>query len=262
MKINEVKCKTALSKSTLPGLDYSLNPYRGCQHACAYCYVPNVIRIERQSWGKFVDVKTNIPNVLSKELKNKIPGVVGISTVTDPYQPIEKKYKLTRYCLEQLLRYDFPVSILTKSDLVKRDIDLISNFSEIEVMLSIGTLNETERKILEPYASSISSRLNTLKHFSNSGAKTSIFFGPIYPSISTDDISQTISEFIDSGISEIMIDKLNLKPGIIKNIERVLQDNPDILLKFTRNLKHPPYYPNLKTEIKKYSNKVRIVDAF
>ena len=90
MKITEVECKTALSKSNLPGLDYSLNPYRGCQHSCAYCYVPNVLRIKRNNWGKFVDVKTNIPNVLSNELRKKKPGVVAISTVTDPYQAVEK----------------------------------------------------------------------------------------------------------------------------------------------------------------------------
>ena len=98
MKINEVKCKSALSLSALPGLNYSLNPYRGCQHNCAYCYVPNVLRIKRTEWGNFVDVKINIPLVLSKELKIKKSGVVGISTVTDPYQPVEKKYMLTRYC--------------------------------------------------------------------------------------------------------------------------------------------------------------------
>ena len=163
MKITEVNCKTALSKSMLPGLDYSLNPYRGCEHGCAYCYVPNVLRIERNSWGSFVEVKTNIPNVLSKELKNKKPGVVGISTVTDPYQPIENKYKLTRYCLEQLLIHDFPISFLTKSKLILRDIDLISKFSNAEVMFSIATINDSERKILEPYASSIQDRLKAMK---------------------------------------------------------------------------------------------------
>ena len=97
MEIKKINCKSALSASRLPGLSYSLNPYRGCQHNCAYCYVPNVLRIKRDLWGDFIDVKTNIPIILSKELKKKKPGVVGLSTVTDPYQPIESKYKLTRY---------------------------------------------------------------------------------------------------------------------------------------------------------------------
>ena len=227
MRINEIKCKTALSKSTLPGLDYSLNPYRGCQHNCAYCYVPNVLRIERKDWGSFVDVKTNIPVVLSKELKKKKPGIAGISTVTDPYQPIENKYKLTRYCLEQLLRYDFPISILTKSDLVVRDIDLISKFSDSEVMVSIGTLNDSERKILEPGSSPIESRLNALKEFSDIGIKTGIFFGPVYPTVKKDDLSEIITRFSDAGAQEIMVDKFNLKTGILKNLKEKSPENID-----------------------------------
>ena len=167
MKITEVECKSALSSSSLPGLDYSLNPYRGCQHNCAYCYVPNVLRISRLEWGGFVEIRKNMPLILAKELKNKKSGVVGISTVTDPYQPMEKKYNLTRYCLEQLLIHDFPVFIQTKSKLVLRDLDLISKFSNAEIMFSIGTLNEDERKILEPGASSINDRLNTLKKCSD-----------------------------------------------------------------------------------------------
>ena len=221
MKIREVKCKSALSSSSLPGLDYSLNPYRGCQHNCAYCYVPNVLRIQRKEWGSFVEVKTNIPVVLSKELKKKKPGVVGLSTVTDPYQPIEKKYHLTRYCLEQLLKYDFPTHIQTKSNLVTRDLDIISKFSKAEVMFSIGSLNEKEIRILEPYSSSIEDRLNAMKKCEESGIKTTVFFGPIYPNIKTSEISKMIDSFIRHGATEIMIDKLNLKPGIKKNVAEV-----------------------------------------
>lgn len=236
MRIREIKCKTALSKSLLPGLDYSLNPYRGCQHSCAYCYVPNVLRIKRQEWGGFVDCKTNIPLVLSKELKKKKPGVVGISTVTDPYQPVEKKYRLTRYCLEQLLRYDLPVNIQTKSSLVVRDINLISKFSDAEVMMSIGTLNETERRLLEPYTSPIKDRLNTLREYSNMGVKTSVFFGPVYPTIQLENIPKVIDAFIDHGASEIMIDKFNFKPGIWENIELKLSSDKKLKNVFKKNL--------------------------
>ena len=220
MKITETKCKTALSPSRLPGLDYSLNPYRGCMHKCAYCYVPNVLRVRRDEWGDFVNVKTNIPNVLAKELRNKKPGTVGISTVTDPYQPVEKKYKLTRYCLEQLLRVDFPICIQTKSDIVIRDIDIISKFSKPEVMISIATLNDSERKIFEPNASSITNRLDALKIYSDAGIKTSIFFGPVYPTIKIKDIPNIIDIFVEHGVKEILIDKFNLKPGILPVLKK------------------------------------------
>jgi DNA repair photolyase len=229
MKIREINCKTALSQSSLPGLVYSLNSYRGCQHNCAYCYVPNVLRIPRDDWGLFVDVKTNIPAVLSKELKNKKPGTVGISTVTDPYQPIENKYKLTRYCLEQLLKYDFPVCIQTKSSLVTRDIDLITKFSKAEVMFSIGTLNDTERKMLEPYSSSIDERLAAMKTCSDASIKTTVFFGPVYPTIKLENLKKIINIFIENGAKEIMVDKFNLKPEIFEILERKFPNQKELI---------------------------------
>lgn len=264
MEINEVYCKTALSKSNLPGLDYSLNPYTGCQHNCAYCYVPNVLRINREKWGSFVNVKTNIPVVLSKELKRKKTGIVGISTVTDPYQPVEKKHQLTRYCLKQLVIHDFPVCIQTKSKLVLRDIDLISRFSSAEVMMSIGTLNDDERKILEPFSSSIPERLDVLKQFSDIGVKTSVFFGPIYPTIKIEDLPKIVDVFTRHGASEIMIDKFNLKPGIKENIENVIKN--DFFKKsfyenvFDKNV----FFEKVKEEIYKISRSknIRIVSAF
>ena len=130
MNIKFIKCKSALSISKLPGLDYSLNPYVGCQHNCVYCYAPNVLKIDRINWGNIIGIKSNIPVILSKELKKKKIGIIGISTVTDPYQPIEKKYKLTRYCLDQLIKYDFPIHIQTKSSIINRDIDIISKISK------------------------------------------------------------------------------------------------------------------------------------
>jgi len=237
MEIKEIECKTALSKSNLPGLDYSLNPYRGCQHGCAYCYVPNVLRIPRKEWGCFVDVKTNIPVILSKELKKKKPGVISISTVTDPYQPAEKKYELTRFCLEQLLRYDFPIHIQTKSKLVIRDLDIISKFSDKEIMFSIATLDDNERKALEPYSSSIDDRLIAMKKCTDEGIKTTVFFGPVYPTIKIEDLEKIIDTFIKNGAKEIMIDKLNLKPGIFENVIRFL-----------------PAYSNLINDSNNYKN--------
>jgi len=252
MKIKEIKCKTALSKSKLPGLDYSLNPYRGCQHNCAYCYVPNVLKIPREEWGIFVDVKTNIPNILSKELGKKQKGTVGISTVTDPYQPIEKKYRLTRFCLEQLLIHDFPVCIQTKSDLVLRDIDIISKFSNAEVMFSIGTMDDSERKILEPSSKTIKERLNAMERISNMGIKTSVFFGPIYPTIKKENIPKIVGTFIRFGAKEIMVDKFNIKPGILP----VLEDKFPEQYKY---IKKDDFSKELYKEINKICNKKNIL---
>ena len=265
MKITEVECKSALSSSSLPGLDYSLNPYRGCQHNCAYCYVPNVLRIPMSEWGGFVEVRKNMPLTLAKELKNKKPGVVGISTVTDPYQPVEKKYKLTRFCLEQLLKYDFPICIQTKSSLVTRDIDLISKFSKSEVMFSIGTLNDAERKMLEPYPSSIDERLAAMKTCSDAGIRTTVFFGPIYPTIKTEDLEKIINTFVENGATEIIFDKFNLKPGILENIKGSTSCDPNMYGLFLKDvIENKEYYKALRNEIFKIgkTKNIKIIDAF
>lgn len=265
MKIREVKCKTALSKSSLPGLDYSLNPYRGCQHSCAYCYVPNILRIKRQEWGCFVDCKTNIPLVLSKELRKKKPGVVGISTVTDPYQPVEKKFRLTRYCLEQLLIHDSPICVQTKSSLIVRDIDVISRFSDVEVMVSIATLNDAERQLLEPFSSSVKERLNVLKELHNAGVRTTVFFGPVYPTVRKEDLPGILDVFAECGVSEIMIDGFNLKPGIWQNMKSSLSKNPDLFAVFSENLlKNKEYYDQIRDYLIELgrTRKIKIVNAF
>jgi DNA repair photolyase len=225
IEVNEIKCKSALSPSGLPEFDYSLNPYRGCVHGCAYCYAPNIMRIPRNKWGCFVDVKSNIPIILAKELKTRERGVVGISLTTDPYQPAEEKYKLTRYCLEQLLRFDFPVSIITKSPLVTRDLDILSNFKELEVGLTLTTINETERKLLEPNAPSIESRIMALEQLNRAGITTYAFFGPLYPTLSEYDIKELVEKIRYAGVKKIMADRLNLKPGIWGSLRSALGEN-------------------------------------
>lgn len=249
MKVNEVYCKSALSVSRLPGLDYALNPYRGCQHGCVYCYAPSVLR-EKRSWGDFVDVKINIPTVLSKEIKKKKKGTVGISTVTDAYQPLEKKYEVTRRCLEQLLRRDFPVSIQTKSSLVLRDLDLIRRFSSCDVGFTFTTLDDEVRKKYEPFTSSIADRLSALAEFSNVGIRTWVFIGPIMPFITDrwDGLERLIIEVSRAGVDEVLFDRLNLKPGLDKKIgEFYLEFYPDLLTKYMSV--DSGYFERIKSDI-------------
>ncbi len=265
MNIKQVFCKSALSSSTLPGLTYSLNPYRGCQHNCVYCYAPNVLRMQREHWGDVVEVKTNIPVILSKELNYKKQGVVGISTVTDPYQPLEQRYRVTRYCLEQLLTYDFPAHIQTKSALVLRDIDLVSQFSDAQVMMSIGTLDDQERKILEPGSSSIQERLEVLKRYSDAGVRTSVFFGPVYPTVSQENVSHILDAFVEHGASEIWIDSLRLKPGIWDGIKKRISPFPEMYQTFSKHIfEKKMYYQTIREEILKVGKQknLKIIDAF
>jgi len=125
MIVKEILCKSVLSKSGISSVDYAVNPYVGCQHGCVYCYARFMKRFtgHGEEWGEFVDVRVNAPQVLTRELSRTAKGVVLLSSVTDPYQPLEKKYELTRKCLQKLLMYQFPITILTKSTLVLRDLD-------------------------------------------------------------------------------------------------------------------------------------------
>ena len=223
-KVNQISCKTAMSQSGLPGLDYALNPYRGCTHACVYCYAPFVLR-EAREWGAFVDVKHNIPRILESELQKKEKGVVGIGTVTDAYQPIEKNTGITRGCLEVLLKYDFPISIQTKSDLILRDLELIKKFSTKDVGMTLTTFDDALCKIYEPHSSSVKERLDALARLHSEGIETWAFLGPIMPHITDEggDLEKLIDALARAGVKLVMVDKLNLKRGMWTRIENFLE---------------------------------------
>jgi len=155
--IRKILAKNILTKTGIEGYDYCINPYVGCAHGCRYCYASFMKRVTShlEPWGEFVDVKVNAPEVLRRQLRRARKGSILIGTVTDPYQPAEKHYRITRGCLEALLEYQFSVNILTRSSLLARDIDLFKRFYDISVGLSITTDREDIRRIFEPTSHSI-----------------------------------------------------------------------------------------------------------
>jgi len=251
MKINEINCKTALSVSKLPGLNYALNPYRGCEHNCVYCYAPAVLK-EKRRWGSFVDVKRNLPNILAKELKKKEKGRIGIGTVTDAYQPAEKKYGITRRCLEILLKHDFPVCVQTKSSLILRDVDILKKFSEKEVGLTITTIDDEARKKYEPSSSSVEERLNALRILEENSIRTWVFIGPVMPFITEKNIDKLIENIAKAGVKNIIVDRLNMKPGVWEKIKVFLSKHyPELIpnyenVLFTKN----DYFERIENKIK------------
>ncbi len=250
MLVKEIKCRTILSKSGLYDIDYSINPYKGCEHSCLYCYAPFIIR-EKRKWGNFVDVKINAPEVLTKEMRKKKKGNILISSVTDPYQPLEKKYKITRRILEKLKDTKHFVSVLTKSSLVLRDLDLFKKM-KCEIGLTITTLDEDTVKIFEPNSSSPEERLETLSYLKISGIKTYIFFGPLLPFISDLNLEKTISRFSLVRPDYILIDKLNIKSQEHwEKIKNVLEMNyPNLVKKWKKVLfSKNDYYDKLKQRI-------------
>lgn len=216
MKVKEIFAKTILTKTAISSFDYCINPYVGCGHGCRYCYASFMKRFtgHLEPWGEFIDVKVNAPYLLRKQLKRAKQGVVALSTVTDPYQPIEKKYRLTRKCLEALLETQFSVNLLTRSSLCLRDMDLFKQFKNIEVGLSITTHDERIRKMFEPNSPSIQSRVNTLRTLRQEKIETYGFLGPMLPLD-----PKPMVAMLDGLVDEVLIDRMNY-PNKVKAIYR------------------------------------------
>lgn len=223
--IIETTTKTALSPSKLPGLDYSLNPYTGCSHGCVYCYAASTLndRDLALRWGDIVFVKTNITEVLEHEVKVKKRGVVGISTVTDPYQPPEAFYKLTRKSLMILKENGFKISIQTKSSLILRDKDIIEP-KLFDIGVTITTMDPNIAKILEPSTPPPVARVKVLREFANLGVETWIFLGPLIPTINDDiyNIEQIINVAKETN-SYILYDKLNIRKYVAEILKPALE---------------------------------------
>lgn len=187
----------------MPGIPWSLNPYAGCSHACAYCCVPDVAHVERPRWGSYVLVKRNLPTVLSHEMHRKERRHVFLSSATDPYQPVEGTHQVTRKCLDVLLRHDWPLSVLTWNPLVRRDALLLRKFSDVEVGLSVPTMDDELRRLVEPGAPTIEARLRTLRALADEGLPTYANLMPTYPptgGASPDDIARA---FRDAGVRTV-----------------------------------------------------------
>lgn len=183
---------------TVTGEAWSVNPYTGCAHACSYCYVPDTIKAERRNWGASVIVKKDLPTRLALATQKSRKHTVYFSTATDPYQPVEAEHRVTRKCLEVLVRKDWPVEILTRSPLVTRDLDLLTQLSQVRVGLSIPMLDDGLRKVLEPNAPPIAARLRTLRKLSDAGIPTFANYTPACPP-TTHDADAVARTFLAAG---------------------------------------------------------------
>lgn len=225
MVVRLVECKNAISRSLLPGLDWAINPYRGCAHACRYCYAQDVTRFEmNKDWGDVVEAKINIVSRLRKELEKGAEGVYGIGTVTDPYQPAERMYELTRGCLTLLKRANAEVSILTKSDLVLRDLDLLAGWDGAEVGISIGCLDDGVAAITEPSACPPSKRIEILAELTRAGVSSYLMAAPIIPGVcdSEESLKGLVARAGEVGVRKIIWDVFNPKPLATSRLNRAL----------------------------------------
>ena len=253
MVFKEIEVKDIMTKTNLPVSDFAVNPYVGCTHACKYCYASFMKRFTNhpEPWGEFVDIK-HWPEIRNPE---KYAGKEAFfCSVTDPYQPCEKKYGRTRALLEQLQGSGISISISTKSDLVLRDLDLIKTFPKAQVSWSINTLDEGFRSEMDR-AVSIERRLAAMKQFYDAGIQTTCFISPIFPGI-TDVIA--IMERAKKQCNLIWLENLNLRGDYKKRILDWVHDHHpelDDLYHEIYTKKNRDYWTALDQEIREYTAK-------
>ena len=206
--------KTIVNKVESPdvGMMYSMNPYQGCEHGCVYCYARNT----HEYWGysagldfeRLILIKQNAPKLLEDHLKKKSWKAypIVLSGNTDCYQPAEKKYRITRQCLELFLKYKHPVAIITKNALILRDLDLLKQLAKdtlVGVNVSITSLSERTRRILEPRTATTKKRLRTVEELSRNGIPVNVMMAPIIPSINSHEILPMAKMVADAGAHSI-----------------------------------------------------------
>ncbi len=202
--------KSIITRNSSPdvGFETSLNPYRGCEHGCIYCYARPTHEYLGFSAGldfeSKIMVKTNAPELLRAELESPRwqPQTLVMSGVTDPYQPIERKLRITRGCLEVLAKFRNPVAIITKNRLVARDIDLLrelAKFNAVAVNLSVTSLDPNLQRVLEPRTSSPHARLDAIKQLRSAGIPTGVMVAPVIPGLTDHEVPKILDACAKAG---------------------------------------------------------------
>ena len=251
-QIIEVFPKTIVNAVKSPDLpmEYSLNPYQGCEHGCSYCYA----RPTHEYWGfsagidfeRKIMVKKNAPELLEKFFikRNYIPKTIMLSGNTDCYQPIERELEITRKILEVCLAYRHPVSILSKNALVLRDLDLFIKMNElnlISVALSIPTMNEDLRRKMEPRTSSAIKKLEALKILKENNIPTGAMIAPIIPGLNSDETLKIIKKISETGADWFgyTLIRLNdtVEPVFVKWLETSFPDRKDKVISLIKQMR-------------------------
>jgi DNA repair photolyase len=247
VQVTEKTCRQALVASGIPGMDYCLNPYTGCGHACVYCYARFMLRFAgtKERWGCFVHPKVNCADRLLAQLRRVKPTRVMISSVTDPYQPAEARYGITRACLRLLAESACSVSILTKSALVVRDLDILRRCPRCDVGFSITTLDDHIAALIEPGAALPSERMEALRRLSDAGVHTWVFIAPALPGIT--DTEETFAAIVHAaraaGARRVATDPFSPYPAAVSGLREVLaRDLPEYRDAFEEAVRDPEGY--------------------
>ncbi|WP_046866602.1 PA0069 family radical SAM protein [Microvirga massiliensis] len=233
------KARRIITRNDSPDIlfDRSINPYRGCEHGCSYCFARPSHAFYGLSSGLDFETKlfakTNAPELLLKEIssRNYEPRTIALGTNTDPYQPIERRFRITRSILEILSRVNHPVGIVTKSALVTQDLDILRSLAErrlVKVALSITTLDPKLARRMEPRAASPAKRLAAMRMLANAGIPVTVLVAPVIPALNDHEIEAILDASQKAGAAEAGYVLLRL-PHDLKDLMRdwLLQHFPD-----------------------------------
>lgn len=228
----EIPARSMLSKSALA--QYAVNCYVGCLHACVYCYARFMRRFtgHKEPWGQFLDARVNAPEVLAQEVKRRPGGRAILSSVCDGWQPAEQRFRLSRRCLAILADAGYEISILTKSSLVARDLDILTACGRAEIGATLTAADEGLRMQIEPGASPTAERAEALRAAAERGIPVYAFLGPFMPCLSDRDehLDALMALISDLPLTHIWVDKLNPRPGVWASVAAWLRrTHPELI---------------------------------
>ena len=246
VEYREEPCKSALNRVSGMPFGWSLNPYMGCAHRCTFCYVRAFeLRADRPAddrYGRAIRVKVNVADVLRAELARPswARELVAIGAATDPYQPAEGRYRLTRRCLEALAEARNPFNLITRNPMVVRDLDVLveaARRADVSVSFSVPTLDRDVWRKTEPGTPPPHQRLRALKRLVDAGIKAGVGMAPILPGLSDrpDQLASVVRAAREAGATHLWVNLLHLRPGTREHfLERLARDWPEQLERYDR----------------------------
>jgi DNA repair photolyase len=260
MEYREEECRTALNRVKGMPFAWSLNPYTGCAHRCTFCYVRAFeARAERPSddrYGRSIRVKVNVADVLRRELARASwrRESVAVGAATDPYQPAEGRFRLTRACIVELGRARTPFSLITRGPMIRRDVDVLvdaARRARVHVSFSVPTLDEAVWRTTEPGTAPPRRRLETVRILTEAGIDCGVALAPILPGLSDDPrlLAEVVREARAAGASGIWANVLYLRPGTREHfLEALARDWPEMVPRYEALYAGRAYLPASETE--------------
>ncbi|MBN2120859.1 MAG: radical SAM protein [Candidatus Omnitrophica bacterium] len=257
MDIKEIRTQRALSRTQIKLADFVINPYRGCEFGCKYCYSRENKNVKKRTepWGSFLDVKIDAPFVLEKELRFKRPKCIMLGSTTECFQPREEEFKVTRALLEIIKSRNIPVVILTKSNLIEKYVDLLNYNPNNKIYFTFMFQDKAVKDILEKDTPELEKRIKAIKKLIENKIRVKIHVGPFIPFM--EDLRK-LFQFIPPGIKEVEIEVYNSKMGNFKEIvslikERISKEKSAALAKTYSSGKD---YNNFCTFLRKEAQKI------